>query len=102
LLTITGGLDTALDLNYFLGCLVDDLWASELKTSPGVPAYFDNRNTTLLQTVDLPVHDLDRFFNEVEFVANLDFIQRYSKRFISHAFLQLRDVKHTVNSGQFL
>nr|GFB24364.1 hypothetical protein [Tanacetum cinerariifolium] len=30
LLTITGSLDTALDLNYFLGCLVDDLWASEL------------------------------------------------------------------------
>ncbi|GJU36064.1 hypothetical protein Tco_1184418 [Tanacetum coccineum] len=27
LLTITGGLDMALDLNYSLGCLVDDLWA---------------------------------------------------------------------------
>ncbi|GJZ45701.1 hypothetical protein Tco_0593297, partial [Tanacetum coccineum] len=31
----------------------------ELKTSPGVPAYFDNRNTTLLQTLDLTVHNLD-------------------------------------------
>nr|GEV44640.1 hypothetical protein [Tanacetum cinerariifolium] len=30
LLTITGGLDTDLDLNYFLGHLVDDLRASEL------------------------------------------------------------------------
>ncbi|GJS41845.1 hypothetical protein Tco_0566888 [Tanacetum coccineum] len=30
LLTITSGLDTVLDLNYFLGCLVNDLWASEL------------------------------------------------------------------------
>ncbi|GJR06982.1 hypothetical protein Tco_0529966 [Tanacetum coccineum] len=33
LLTITGGLDTTLDLNYFLGHLVDDLWASELTIS---------------------------------------------------------------------
>nr|GEX13317.1 myosin-17 isoform X1 [Tanacetum cinerariifolium] len=32
LLTITGGLDTALDLKYFLGCLVDDLWASKKQT----------------------------------------------------------------------
>ncbi|GKD72614.1 hypothetical protein Tco_1330896 [Tanacetum coccineum] len=30
LLTITGGLDMALDLNYSLGCLVDDLWASKM------------------------------------------------------------------------
>ncbi|GJU01569.1 hypothetical protein Tco_0059294 [Tanacetum coccineum] len=30
LLMITGGLDMALDLNYSLGRLVDDLWASEL------------------------------------------------------------------------
>ncbi|GJT52231.1 hypothetical protein Tco_0978388 [Tanacetum coccineum] len=35
LLTITGGLDMALDLNYSLGCLVDDLWASEL-TVPNI------------------------------------------------------------------
>nr|GEV67250.1 hypothetical protein [Tanacetum cinerariifolium] len=33
LLTITGGLDTALDLNYFLSFLMDDLWASELSIS---------------------------------------------------------------------
>nr|GFC79849.1 hypothetical protein [Tanacetum cinerariifolium] len=33
LLTITGSLDTALDLNYLLGCLVDDLRASELSIS---------------------------------------------------------------------
>ncbi|GJR55887.1 hypothetical protein Tco_1406408 [Tanacetum coccineum] len=33
LLTITGGLDMALDLNYLLSRLVDDLWASELTIS---------------------------------------------------------------------
>ncbi|GKE45679.1 hypothetical protein Tco_1472963, partial [Tanacetum coccineum] len=30
-----------------------------------------------------------RFFDEVEFVIDLDFIQRYSKRFINHALLQI-------------
>nr|GFB94221.1 hypothetical protein [Tanacetum cinerariifolium] len=90
----------------------------ELRTSPGVPAHFDNRNMTLLQTLDLTVHDLDRFFNEVQFVVNLDFILWffnevqfvvnldfilwYSKRFISHAFLQLRDVKCCMDSTQML
>ncbi|GKC90248.1 hypothetical protein Tco_1150897, partial [Tanacetum coccineum] len=55
----------------------------ELRTPPRVLAYFDNQNTTLLQMLDLTVHDLDRFFDEVQFVVNLDFIQWYSKRFIS-------------------
>ncbi|GKA03250.1 hypothetical protein Tco_0676031 [Tanacetum coccineum] len=67
-----------------------------------VPAYLDNQNTTLFQTLDLTVHDLDRFFNEVDFVIDLDFIQRYSKSFVRHAFLQVRDVKSTVNSTQQL
>ncbi|GKD73318.1 hypothetical protein Tco_1331600, partial [Tanacetum coccineum] len=50
----------------------------------------------------LEFHDLDRFFDEVEFFVDLYFIKRYSKRFISHAFLQIRDVKHTMNSTQLL
>ncbi|GKB49817.1 hypothetical protein Tco_0900570 [Tanacetum coccineum] len=70
------------------------------KTSPKVLAYLDNQNTALLQTLDLMVHDLDRFFNEVEFVVDLDFIQRYSKSFVRHTFLQIRDVKRTMNSAQ--
>nr|GFC51759.1 hypothetical protein [Tanacetum cinerariifolium] len=72
----------------------------KLMTSPSVPAYLDNRDPTLLQTLELMVHDYDRFFNEVECVVNLDFIQRYSKSFVGHAFLQLRDVKCTMNSAQ--
>ncbi|GJX53645.1 hypothetical protein Tco_0282014 [Tanacetum coccineum] len=46
----------------------------ELKTSPRVLTHFNTWNTTLLQTLDLTVHDLDRFFNEVELVVDLDFI----------------------------
>ncbi|GJT36710.1 hypothetical protein Tco_0927129 [Tanacetum coccineum] len=66
----------------------------ELRTSPRVPAYFDNRNTALLQTLDLTVHDLDRLFDKVQFVIDLDFI--------SHALLQIRNVKRTMNSTQLL
>ncbi|GJX90485.1 hypothetical protein Tco_0343811, partial [Tanacetum coccineum] len=72
----------------------------KLRTSPRVPAYLDNRNTALFQMLDLTVHDLVRFFNEVEFVVDLDFIQRHGKSFVGHAFLQVRDVKSTVNSAQ--
>ncbi|GJS30195.1 hypothetical protein Tco_0490815 [Tanacetum coccineum] len=38
LLTTMGGLDMALHLNYSLGCLVDDLWASEMTISNFSPA----------------------------------------------------------------
>ncbi|GKD35297.1 hypothetical protein Tco_1250806 [Tanacetum coccineum] len=34
-----------------------------------------------------------RFFDEVEFGIDLDFIQRYCKRFINHALLQIQDMK---------
>ncbi|GKF62726.1 hypothetical protein Tco_0182780, partial [Tanacetum coccineum] len=53
-------------------------------------------------TFDLMVHDLNKFFNEVEFVINLDFNQRYSKRFINHALLQIRDVKQVGNCTYFV
>nr|GFA48654.1 hypothetical protein [Tanacetum cinerariifolium] len=54
------------------------------------------------KTFDLMVHDLDRFFNDVEFVVDLDFIKWYSNCFARHAFLQVRDVKSTMNSVQLL
>nr|GEU29806.1 hypothetical protein [Tanacetum cinerariifolium] len=46
-----------------------------------------NRNTTLLQTLDLAVHDLDRFFDEVQFVVTLDFIQCLDTTFDLNYFL---------------
>ncbi|GJT63629.1 hypothetical protein Tco_1015109 [Tanacetum coccineum] len=68
----------------------------------GDAVYLDNRNMALLQMLDLTIHDLDRFFNEVEFVVDLDFIQRYGKSFVRHTFLQVRDVKSTMNSAQIV
>ncbi|GJV96813.1 hypothetical protein Tco_1548390 [Tanacetum coccineum] len=74
----------------------------KLRTSPRVPTYLDNRNAALLQTLDLTVHDLDRLFNEVKVIVNLDFIQRYSKGFVRHTFHQIQDVKRTMNSAQLI
>nr|GEW56645.1 hypothetical protein [Tanacetum cinerariifolium] len=51
----------------------------KLRTSLRVLAYLDNQNTALLQTLDLTVYDLDRFFNEVDVVVYLDFIQGCEK-----------------------
>nr|GEV08752.1 hypothetical protein [Tanacetum cinerariifolium] len=59
-------------------------------------------NTAPLQTLDRMVHDLNRFFNGVKCVVDLDFIQRYGKCFAGHALLQLKDVKSTVNLTQLV
>ncbi|GKG56072.1 hypothetical protein Tco_0577147, partial [Tanacetum coccineum] len=50
-------------------------------TSPKAPAYLDIWNTTPLQTLNLMVHDFDWFFNRVERVVDLDFIQLNGKSF---------------------
>ncbi|GJT02575.1 hypothetical protein Tco_0823744 [Tanacetum coccineum] len=44
----------------------------EIGTSPRIPSNFDDRNATLLQLFDFPVHNLYRLLNEVKFVIDLD------------------------------
>ncbi|GKE95956.1 hypothetical protein Tco_1580811 [Tanacetum coccineum] len=73
-----------------------------LRTYPRAPPYVDNWNAAPLQALDLKVYDFDRFSNGVECVVDLDFIQRYGKCFVGHEFLQVRDVKSTVNSAQLV
>ncbi|GKA99766.1 hypothetical protein Tco_0827760 [Tanacetum coccineum] len=63
--------------------------SGELRTSTRVPAYLDNQNTTLLLTFDLTVHDLDRFFDEVELVVDLNLIQRKGECFVRLTLLQI-------------
>ncbi|GJY79340.1 hypothetical protein Tco_0485141, partial [Tanacetum coccineum] len=57
-------------------------------TSPRAPAYLENWNVAPLQTLDLMVRDLYRFFSGVERVVDLDFIHQYGKCFIGNSFLQ--------------
>nr|GEU46852.1 hypothetical protein [Tanacetum cinerariifolium] len=56
----------------------------------------------LLQPLDLTVHDLNRLFSELELVIDLNFVQWYDKSFVGLAYLQVRDIKSTVNSSQLL
>ncbi|GJW38320.1 hypothetical protein Tco_0064165 [Tanacetum coccineum] len=69
------------EMEFFVDLDFIQRFSSELRTSLGVPTYFNNRDATLLQTLDLAVHDLDRFFNEMKFFVDLDFIQR---RYFQH------------------
>ncbi|GKC77538.1 hypothetical protein Tco_1128312 [Tanacetum coccineum] len=55
-----------------------------------------------MRMFDPAVNDFDRFFNELEFVIDLDFIQSNSKSLIGQTLLQVRDVKCTVNFAQLL
>ncbi|GJZ53836.1 hypothetical protein Tco_0608721, partial [Tanacetum coccineum] len=43
-------------------------------TSPRVPSDFDNWNAALLQPLDLTIHNFYWFFNEVEFIVNVNFL----------------------------
>ncbi|GJZ95744.1 hypothetical protein Tco_0668078 [Tanacetum coccineum] len=35
-------------------------------TSPRIPSYFNDRDATLIQLLDLPIHDFNWLFNEVD------------------------------------
>ncbi|KAL4554795.1 hypothetical protein LXL04_037401 [Taraxacum kok-saghyz] len=61
----------------------------ELGSALSTPSHFHNGNPTLLQSLDFPIHDLHRLFYEVEFLINLDFLQRDDKRFVREALLEV-------------
>ncbi|GJQ90784.1 hypothetical protein Tco_0916507 [Tanacetum coccineum] len=56
---------------------------------------------TLLQTLDLTVHDLDRFFDEIQFVVNLDPHPWYRKRSSANSILNFKTVKRTITLLNF-
>ncbi|GKC49856.1 hypothetical protein Tco_1072601 [Tanacetum coccineum] len=77
---------------------------SEHRTSPGVPEYFDNWNTTLLQTLDLMVHNLDGFFDETLICRHLGSSSngyRHSGSSAMH-FFNFREWNVTMNSTHLL
>ena len=48
---------------------------SEFRSSLGVPANLHDRDTALFRLLDLTVHDLYRFFHEVEALVDLDLVE---------------------------
>ncbi|GKG38031.1 hypothetical protein Tco_0457254, partial [Tanacetum coccineum] len=48
----------------------------KFETSSRIPSNLDDWNATLLQPLDLSVHNLYGFLNEMQFFIDLDFFQR--------------------------
>ncbi|KAL4554924.1 hypothetical protein LXL04_037533 [Taraxacum kok-saghyz] len=61
----------------------------KLWSALGTPSNFHNRDSTLFQPFDLPVHDLHRFFHKIYFLVYLDLIQRNDERLIRQALLEV-------------
>ncbi|GKB36761.1 hypothetical protein Tco_0881703 [Tanacetum coccineum] len=68
----------------------------ELRTPLRVPAYFDNRNMTLLQTLDLTVHDLDRAWEPTP-APNTESSIKTSLRLLIHTMKRKRGRHEELN-----
>ena len=62
---------------------------SEFRSSLGVPANLHDRDTTLFRLLDLTVHDLCRFFHEVEAVVDLDIVEWDYKSLVGQTLFQV-------------
>ena len=66
---------------------------SEFRSSLGVPANLHDRDTALLCLLDLTVHDLYRFFHEVEALVDLDLVEWDYKSLVGQTLFQVRYVE---------
>ncbi|KAI3776128.1 hypothetical protein L1987_45891 [Smallanthus sonchifolius] len=55
---------------------------SKLRSSSRVPSNFYYGDATLFHSLDLPVHDLNWFFDEMELIIELDFFEWYDLRLV--------------------
>ena len=68
------------------------------RTMPGIPTNLDELDTAPAGLVHFPICDLDRFFNEVERVVNMNFVGGNDNGILSWTFLQVGYMKCIVNS----
>ena len=66
---------------------------SELRSSLGVPANLHNWDVALFRSFDLSVHNLHRFFHEVEALVDLDIVEWDYKSLVRQSLFQVRDVE---------
>ena len=71
------------------------------RTMSSIPANFDELDTAPAGLVNFPIRDLDRFFNEVERVINMNFVGRNGNVNLSWTSLQIGYMKCIVNIIQF-
>ncbi|MFS7911115.1 hypothetical protein Hanom_Chr02g00114231 [Helianthus anomalus] len=62
-----------------------------------IPANFDKLDTAPAGLVNFPIRDLNRFFNEVERVVNMNFVGRNDNINLSWTPLQIGYMKCIVN-----
>ncbi|GJZ17991.1 retrovirus-related pol polyprotein from transposon TNT 1-94 [Tanacetum coccineum] len=73
-----------------------------LRPSPRVPTNFNNQNPALLEPFHLSIHNLHRFLDKIQFVVELNFIQRNDHIIIHKASLEIRDMESVVNSTKLI
>ncbi|KAJ0820867.1 hypothetical protein HanPSC8_Chr16g0713111 [Helianthus annuus] len=66
-----------------------------------IPANLDELDTAPAGLVHFPIRDLDRFFNEMECVINMNFVGRNGNVNLSWTSLQIGYMKCIVNIIQF-
>ena len=74
----------------------------ELWSALGVPSNFHDRDSTLFQPFDFPIHDLNWFLHKVELLVDLDFLQWNDKGCVGQALLKIRHMKSVMYVLQFL
>ncbi|KAL4561829.1 hypothetical protein LXL04_034009 [Taraxacum kok-saghyz] len=66
-----------------------DSGSGKLWSTLSAPPNFHDREPTLFQPFDLPIHDLHRFFHEVEFLVDLNFFQEKNKCLIRQTLIEV-------------
>ena len=78
------------------------VFPSEFRSSLGVPANLHDRDTTLLCLLDLTVHDLYRFFHEVEALVDLDLVEWDYESLVGQTLFQVRYVECRMYVTKFM
>ena len=73
----------------------------EFRTMSSIPTNFDELDTAPAGLVYFPIRDLNRFFNEMERVVNMNFVGRNGNVNLSWTSLQIGYMKCIVNIIQF-
>ena len=66
---------------------------SELGSSLGILANLYNWDAALLRSLDFSIHNLHRFFHEVETLVDFDLVEWNYKSLVGQTLFQVRDVE---------
>ncbi|KAJ0897174.1 hypothetical protein HanRHA438_Chr08g0342751 [Helianthus annuus] len=67
-----------------------------------IPANLDQLNPTPPEFLNFPIQNLYWFFDKSQFIVHSNLSRGYIQRLIRHTIFQIGDMKHVMNSTQFL